>query len=201
MPFLVFTLLTICYLAVLSRYFSIFFFNLVASSKRLNLAIFCCVPNMLRSKLLGKKIKEKRQISHLMISLSQDYISLISRSLLVAQEVRAYIAPQYVSMINYFNTIAILTKLDKLIQKVPNDVLETKSCWEPKNLPKRVNNLTTWKDVIGHTIWWVDVKDVEHNSGIETKWPLNSSSCSSKTWFGIVLFVLRHFSGVFYWHI
>ena len=109
MPFLVFTLLTICYLAVLSRYFSIFFFNLVASSKRLNLARFCCVPNMLRSKLLGKKIKEKRQISHLMISLSQDYISLISRSLLVAQEVRAYIAPQYVSMINYFKTIAILT--------------------------------------------------------------------------------------------
>ena len=89
--------------------FLYFFFNLVASSKRLNLARFCCVPNMLRSKLLGKKIKEKRQISHLMISLSQDYISLISRSLLVAQEVRAYIAPQYVSMINYFNTIAILT--------------------------------------------------------------------------------------------
>ena len=109
MPFLVFTLLTICYLAVLSRYFSIFFFNLVASSKRLNLARFCCVPNMLGSKLLGKKIKEKRQISHVMISLSQDYISLISRSLLVAQEVRAYIAPQYVSMINYFNTIATLT--------------------------------------------------------------------------------------------
>lgn len=89
--------------------FLYFFFNLVASSKRLNLARFCCVPNMLRSKLLGKKIKEKRQISHLMISLSRDYISLISRSLLVAQEVRAYIAPQYVSMINYFNTIAILT--------------------------------------------------------------------------------------------
>ena len=60
-------------------------------------------------KILGKKIKEKRQISDLMISLSQDYISLISGSLLDEEEVRAYIAPQYVSLTNYFNTLAILT--------------------------------------------------------------------------------------------
>ena len=40
-------------------------------------------------KILRKKIKEKRQKSHLILSLSQDYISLISGSLLDDQEERA----------------------------------------------------------------------------------------------------------------
>ena len=50
-------------------------------------------------KILRKKIKEKRQISHLMISLSQDYISLISGSLLGEQEVHLRTL-QNVSQIN-----------------------------------------------------------------------------------------------------
>ena len=130
MPFLLFTLLTICYLAVLSRYFSIFFFQFGGQFQKAEFGYILLRAKYARKQTVGKENKRKTTdkpsydiTKPRLYKLNQQVSFSCTRSTSLHRT-----AIRFNDKLLQYYRHTDLQELDKLIQKVPNDVLETKSC-------------------------------------------------------------------------